>query len=93
MRMHGRLRETGEPVAYELVQVWTGRDGKAIKLVTYPQRANRGSRSGPGRRHQSRPEALYAPARSAAGFRATIRSTIPHFKRSRCSISNPAGRK
>jgi ketosteroid isomerase-like protein len=36
MRMYGRLRETGEPVAYELVQVWTGRDGKAIKLVTYP---------------------------------------------------------
>jgi ketosteroid isomerase-like protein len=34
--MHGRLRKTGEPVAYELVQVWTGRDGKAIKLVTYP---------------------------------------------------------
>lgn len=36
LRMSGRLRETGEPVAYELVQVWTGRDGKAIKLVTYP---------------------------------------------------------
>ena len=36
VRMHGRLRETGEPVAYELVQVWTGREGKAIKLVTYP---------------------------------------------------------
>ena len=36
VRMHGRLKETGEPVAYELVQVWTGRDGKAIKLVTYP---------------------------------------------------------
>jgi ketosteroid isomerase-like protein len=36
VRMHGRLRETGEPVAYELVQVWTGEDGKAIKLVTYP---------------------------------------------------------
>jgi len=36
VRMHGRLRETREPVAYELVQVWTGRDGKAIKLVTYP---------------------------------------------------------
>lgn len=36
VRMHGRLRETGEPVAYELVQVWTGRDGRAIKLVTYP---------------------------------------------------------
>jgi uncharacterized protein len=36
LRMHGRLRETGEPVAYELVQVWTGRNGKAIKLVTYP---------------------------------------------------------
>lgn len=38
LRMHGRLRETGEPVAYELVQVWTGRDGKAIRLVTYPDR-------------------------------------------------------
>ena len=36
LRMSGRLRDTGEPVAYELVQVWTGRDGKAIKLVTYP---------------------------------------------------------
>jgi ketosteroid isomerase-like protein len=36
VRMHGRLRETGEPVAYELVQVWTGRGGSAIKLVTYP---------------------------------------------------------
>jgi uncharacterized protein len=36
VRMHGRLRENGEPVAYELVQVWTGRDGKAVKLVTYP---------------------------------------------------------
>ncbi len=36
VRMHGRLRETGEPVAYELVQVWTGRGGRAIKLVTYP---------------------------------------------------------
>jgi ketosteroid isomerase-like protein len=36
VRMHGRLRETGDPVAYELVQVWTGRDGRAIKLVTYP---------------------------------------------------------
>jgi ketosteroid isomerase-like protein len=38
LRMHGRLKETGEPVAYELVQVWTGRDGKAIRLVTYPDR-------------------------------------------------------
>jgi ketosteroid isomerase-like protein len=38
LRMHGRLRESGEPVAYELVQVWTGRDGKAIRLVTYPDR-------------------------------------------------------
>jgi ketosteroid isomerase-like protein len=38
LRMHGRLRETGDPVAYELVQVWTGRDGKAIRLVTYPDR-------------------------------------------------------
>jgi len=36
VRMHGRLRASGDPVAYELVQVWTGRDGKAIKLVTYP---------------------------------------------------------
>jgi len=39
VRMHGRLRETGEPVAYELVQVWTGRDGRAIRLVTYPDMA------------------------------------------------------
>jgi len=38
VRMHGRLKETGEPVAYELVQVWLGRDGKAIRLVTYPDR-------------------------------------------------------
>ena len=38
VHMHGRLRESGEPVAYELVQVWTGRDGKAIRLVTYPDR-------------------------------------------------------
>ncbi len=38
VRMHGRLRETGEPVAYELVQVWLGRDGKAIRLITYPDR-------------------------------------------------------
>ena len=38
VRMHGRLRESGEPVAYELVQVWLGRDGKAIRLVTYPDR-------------------------------------------------------
>jgi len=36
--MHGRLKESGEPVAYELVQVWLGRDGKAIRLVTYPDR-------------------------------------------------------
>jgi ketosteroid isomerase-like protein len=36
VRMFGRLRETGEPVAYELVQVWTGRGGRAVKLVTYP---------------------------------------------------------
>jgi ketosteroid isomerase-like protein len=36
LRMHGRLRATSEPVAYELVQVWTGRNGKAIRLVTYP---------------------------------------------------------
>lgn len=36
VRMFGRLRETGEPVAYELVQVWTGRDGRAVELVTYP---------------------------------------------------------
>jgi ketosteroid isomerase-like protein len=36
VRMSGRLRETGEPVAYELVQVWTGRNGRAIQLVTYP---------------------------------------------------------
>ena len=36
VRMHGRLRATGDPVAYELVQVWTGRNGKAVKLVTYP---------------------------------------------------------
>jgi ketosteroid isomerase-like protein len=38
VRMHGRLRESGEPVAYELVQVWLGRDGKAVRLVTYPDR-------------------------------------------------------
>lgn len=38
VRMHGWLRESGEPVAYELVQVWLGRDGKAIRLVTYPDR-------------------------------------------------------
>jgi uncharacterized protein len=38
LRMHGRLRDTGEPVAYELVQVWLGRDGKAVKLITYPDR-------------------------------------------------------
>jgi len=38
VRMHGRLRKSGEPVAYELVQVWLGRDGKAIRLVTYPDR-------------------------------------------------------
>jgi ketosteroid isomerase-like protein len=38
VRMHGRLRESGEPVAYELVQVWLGRDGKAIRLVTSPDR-------------------------------------------------------
>jgi ketosteroid isomerase-like protein len=38
VRMHGRLRETGDPVAYELVQVWLGRDGKAIRLVTFPDR-------------------------------------------------------
>src|SRR5919197_3380298 len=38
VRMHGRLRETGEPVSYELVQVWLGRDGKAIRLNTYPDR-------------------------------------------------------
>lgn len=38
VRMHGRLRANGEPVAYELVQVWSGRDGKAIRLVTYPDR-------------------------------------------------------
>jgi ketosteroid isomerase-like protein len=38
VRMHGRLRETDEPVAYELVQVWLGRDGKAIRLITYPDR-------------------------------------------------------
>jgi ketosteroid isomerase-like protein len=38
VRMHGRLRETDQPVAYELVQVWLGRDGKAIRLITYPDR-------------------------------------------------------
>jgi ketosteroid isomerase-like protein len=38
VRMHGRLRDAGEPVAYELVQVWLGRNGKAIRLVTYPDR-------------------------------------------------------
>jgi ketosteroid isomerase-like protein len=38
VRMHGRFRGSGEPVAYELVQVWLGRDGKAIKLITYPDR-------------------------------------------------------
>jgi ketosteroid isomerase-like protein len=38
VRMHGRLKETGKPVAYELVQVWLGRDGKAVKLITYPDR-------------------------------------------------------
>ena len=27
VRMHGRLRDSGEPVAYELVQVWLGRNG------------------------------------------------------------------
>jgi ketosteroid isomerase-like protein len=43
VRMHGRLRETGEPVAYELVQVWLGRNGKAIRLVTYPDRETAGA--------------------------------------------------
>jgi ketosteroid isomerase-like protein len=38
VRMHGRLRDGGKPVAYELVQVWLGRGGKAIRLVTYPDR-------------------------------------------------------
>jgi ketosteroid isomerase-like protein len=36
VRMHGGLRQTGEPVAYELVQVWTGQNGKAVKLVAHP---------------------------------------------------------
>jgi hypothetical protein len=36
LRMFGRLRQTGEPVAYELIQVWTGHEGRAVKLVTYP---------------------------------------------------------
>jgi len=43
VRMHGRLRETGQPVAYELVQVWLGRDGKAIRLVTFPDRETAGA--------------------------------------------------
>jgi ketosteroid isomerase-like protein len=38
VRLHGRLRSGGEPVAYELVRVWLGRDGKAIRLVAYPDR-------------------------------------------------------
>ena len=38
VRMHGRLRDTGEPVSYELVQVWLGRDGRAVRLNTYPDR-------------------------------------------------------
>jgi ketosteroid isomerase-like protein len=38
VRMHGRLRDTGEPVSYELVQVWLGRDGRAVRLDTYPDR-------------------------------------------------------
>ena len=46
LRLHGRLRETGEPVAYELVQVWLGRDGKAIRLNTYPDRETAVARRG-----------------------------------------------
>jgi len=38
VRMHGRLRDSGEPVAYELVPVWLGRNGNAISLVTDPDR-------------------------------------------------------
>jgi ketosteroid isomerase-like protein len=38
VRLHGRAKGSGKPVAYELVQVWVGREGKAIRLVTYPDR-------------------------------------------------------
>src|SRR5581483_9027847 len=31
----GRLRGSGEPVSYHLVQVWTMRDGRAVRLDVY----------------------------------------------------------
>lgn len=35
VRLHGEVKGTGEHHSFELVQVWTARDGKAIRLDVY----------------------------------------------------------
>jgi ketosteroid isomerase-like protein len=38
VRLHGRLKGTGEKVEYDLVQVWTLRRGRAVRLDAYNDR-------------------------------------------------------
>lgn len=35
VRLHGKAKGTGEEVGFELVQVWTGRDGRGVRLDVY----------------------------------------------------------
>jgi ketosteroid isomerase-like protein len=35
VRLHGKAKGTGEEVGFELVQVWTGRDGLGARLDVY----------------------------------------------------------
>lgn len=39
VRLGGRERQSGSDVAFDLVQVWTARDGKAARLDVYDTRA------------------------------------------------------
>lgn len=37
VRLHGRAKGTGEEQSFELVQVWTARDGRAYRLDVYSE--------------------------------------------------------
>ena len=52
VRLHGKAKGTGEDVGFELVQVWTERDGKAVRLDVYESKED--ALRGPGLSENSR---------------------------------------
>jgi len=40
VRLVGKAKGTGEEISFDLVQVWTSREGKAARLDVYPTRSD-----------------------------------------------------